>query len=304
MVRTSRHPVFASLSVAVVVAAGALAASPAMAAIQNHSRQPAQQALSTTVWTNDNIGMLENTPPEVKIQQPGNAESAPAPAAAQSGSQALPPRELDPGWYRVQVAQLRADAARLDAKAKQIESVLKAHEGGHEGNNLLAEPEGLTPQIQVKLLRERRDEDLKKIDALEDMARHNGIPPGEILYEPTLRDYAIYRALTAPPLPLPQGPPKNEAEWRARFVDLRRQLAAAIEERDVLQREFGVAELQYFPNPNTTLKEGITFHQENELRAKIDAQNAKIASLKQQISNLEDALRHAGGEPGWARSPD
>ena len=228
--------------------------------------------------------------------------AAPAATQAQSGSQPLPPRERDPGWYRVQVARLRADAARAQAKANEIQAELDSHQGGHKGYNLLAEPEGITPQSEIQLLNARRDRDLKQIDALEDMAQRNGIPPREILYEPTLQDYADYQALEAPPSPAePEGPPKTEAEWRARFTELRRELAAAIEERDVLQREFGVAQLQYYPNPNTTLKESITFHQENELREKIEAQDAKIRALRQQISDLEDALRRVGGPPGWAR---
>ncbi len=39
----------------------------------------------------------------------------------------------------------------------------------------------------------------------------------------------------------------------------------------------------------------------NEGQAKLDAKKKEVESLKQQISDLEDALRKAGGDPGWAR---
>ncbi|HUJ40626.1 MAG TPA: hypothetical protein VLW54_08780 [Candidatus Acidoferrales bacterium] len=300
MAQKGHRRLFTGLTAAAVITACSLAAIPGGAAQAN----AAQQQPSTKVWTNEDIAALKNGPLSHPAGPSPNRAKAPQAAAARSGSKALLPREQDPGWYRVQVAHLRADAAQAQAKADEIQAELDRHQGGHRGNNLLDEPAGLTPQIQIQMLRKQAAEDRKKIEALEDMARSNGIPVREILYEPTLEDYAIYQALTAPPLPEPQGPPRTEEQWRARFTELRRELAAAIEERDVLQREFGVAELQYYPNPNTTLKEGITFHRENELRAKMEAQDAKIKALRQQISDLEDALRHAGGEPGWARSRD
>jgi len=298
MARTFPPHLITALTAAALAAACALAAGSAAAA---EKPQSTENEASTKVWTNDSIRALRGTVSSFSGDQQSTVETAPQGAVAPSVSPPLPVSQLDPGWYRVQVAHLRADAARAQAKASEIQAELDSHTGGHKGNNLLAEPEGITPQSEIQLLNQRRDRDLKQIDALEEMARRNGIPVREILYEPTLKDYAIDQALTAPPLPEPQGPPKTEAQWRARFTDLRRQLAAAIEERDVLQREFGVAELQYYPNPNTTLKESITFHQENELRAKIDAQDAKIKALRQQLSDLEDALRRAGGPPGWSR---
>ncbi|HTQ87581.1 MAG TPA: hypothetical protein VMI93_15285, partial [Candidatus Solibacter sp.] len=70
---------------------------------------------------------------------------------------------------------------------------------------------------------------------------------------------------------------------------------------DVLQQELGVAVVQYYPDPNKTLKESVTFREENRLRARIADKKAEIGSLHEQISDLEDALRRAGGPPGWAR---
>ena len=39
----------------------------------------------------------------------------------------------------------------------------------------------------------------------------------------------------------------------------------------------------------------------NDKDAKIEAKRKEIEQLKQGLSDLEDALRKAGGDPGWAR---
>ena len=39
----------------------------------------------------------------------------------------------------------------------------------------------------------------------------------------------------------------------------------------------------------------------NEKEAKIEAKRKEIEQLKQGLADLEDALRKAGGDSGWAR---
>ena len=38
----------------------------------------------------------------------------------------------------------------------------------------------------------------------------------------------------------------------------------------------------------------------NDTKTKIDDKTAAVAQDKQAISDLEDALRQAGGDPGWS----
>jgi hypothetical protein len=104
----------------------------------------------------------------------------------------------------------------------------------------------------------------------------------------------------------PPGTPKeeeekNEAYWRKRFSELHYKMWIAQSELDLLQREWNVLLLQYDPNPAKAMRESITRKQINEHAKKIDEKNAEIRQLRQQFSDLEDDLRHSGGDAGWSR---
>ncbi len=94
---------------------------------------------------------------------------------------------------------------------------------------------------------------------------------------------------------------KGEEYWRKRFAEACYKLRMAEEERDILQRELGVLSVQYDPNPAKALFEGATNRKINEHRKAIEDKKAEIATLRQELSDLEDDLRRAGGHPGWAR---
>lgn len=94
---------------------------------------------------------------------------------------------------------------------------------------------------------------------------------------------------------------KTEASWRTRFKDQRDKIARAEKELDILQRETQKAQLQYYPDPQKAMNEQYTRKDINDKEAKIEAKRQEIAALKQGLTDLEDALRKAGGDPGWAR---
>jgi hypothetical protein len=94
---------------------------------------------------------------------------------------------------------------------------------------------------------------------------------------------------------------KNEAAWRQRFKEQRDRIARAEKELDVLQREEEKAQVQYYPDPQKAMNEQYTRKDINEKDAKIAAKRQEIAQLKQGLDDLEDALRKAGGDPGWSR---
>ncbi len=85
------------------------------------------------------------------------------------------------------------------------------------------------------------------------------------------------------------------------LFDVAAKLANAEQELDVLQRELNKDELQYYPDPQKALQQQYSRSDINEKNAKVTAKKAEVESLKQQVADLEDEVRKAGGDPGWVR---
>jgi hypothetical protein len=98
-------------------------------------------------------------------------------------------------------------------------------------------------------------------------------------------------------------PVQDEAYWRKAFADARKTLAGDEKELDILQREYNLKQSQYYSDPNTAMKEQFDRKDITDTKAKIDEKRTAVAQDRQAISDLEDALRQAGGEPGWASTP-
>jgi len=101
--------------------------------------------------------------------------------------------------------------------------------------------------------------------------------------------------------PAEKEDPNSEKAWRKRFADQRTKISDAEQELDVLQRELEKATVQYYSDPQKAMNEQLTRNEINEKTDKITAQKQKVSDLKKQLSDMEDALRAAGGDPGWAR---
>jgi chromosome segregation ATPase len=96
-------------------------------------------------------------------------------------------------------------------------------------------------------------------------------------------------------------PPADEAGWRKRFAEQRAKISQAEQELDVLQRESTKLQTQYYSDPQKALAEQYTRKDITDQDAKIQAKKDEVAKLKQGLSDLEDQLRAAGGDSGWAR---
>jgi hypothetical protein len=94
---------------------------------------------------------------------------------------------------------------------------------------------------------------------------------------------------------------EEELSWRKQFGEIDYTIAIARKELDILQREHNVLLMQYYANPATAMKEGVTRRDINNHRAAIEGRQKELSELKNQREDLEDALRHAGGPPAWAR---
>jgi DNA repair exonuclease SbcCD ATPase subunit len=95
--------------------------------------------------------------------------------------------------------------------------------------------------------------------------------------------------------------PKSEAYWRKRFRSVRDKIEQAESELSVLQRELNKDQVQYYNDPQKALMQQYDRKDINDKTAKVDAKRKQIEDLKKQLSDMEDELRKAGGDPGWAR---
>jgi hypothetical protein len=68
-----------------------------------------------------------------------------------------------------------------------------------------------------------------------------------------------------------------------------------------MQRELAVLDLQNYSDPVKAMQQNLTRGDINDKTAKIAAKQKEIDADKQAISDAEDDLRKAGGDPGWAR---
>ena len=121
--------------------------------------------------------------------------------------------------------------------------------------------------------------------------------------EPPLPEDAA-KAAAAKAAPAPKSLTlKDEDYWRGKFADANKKLTDDAHELDVLQREYNLKQQQYYSDPNTAMKQDYTRSDLNDTKTKIDDMTATVAADKQAISDLEDDLRKAGGDPGWETPP-
>jgi hypothetical protein len=129
------------------------------------------------VWTNGDVNRLR-TKSLISVvgQGPGEAKAA---AAAPSPHVTTP----DPEWFREQASKLRTE---LESRQSELQHYRQALE---DARNLRATTGGIifdwsdigiTPDAGIEILQRRAYEIQSKLDALEDLARHNGIPPGTL----------------------------------------------------------------------------------------------------------------------------
>ena len=127
------------------------------------------------VWTNDDLEKLQNLG-LISIVGQMNDETS---------ESASPPQPYvmtqDPAWYAEQAAELHDELERRQA---QLSDYCKALEDARDLRDMTGDINfdefdiGITPQASIEILQERVREEQAWLDALEDLARRNDIPPG------------------------------------------------------------------------------------------------------------------------------
>src|SRR5260221_11895638 len=101
-------------------------------------------------------------------------------------------RFRDAKWYARRIQSLRNEVAKIDADIKALVEARKSGKGVTDAVALDQEPEGVTSEGQMEVLRKRRVQLLRQIDAVEEQARHNEIVPGDLR-----RDYGPKESRTS-----------------------------------------------------------------------------------------------------------
>ncbi len=92
-------------------------------------------------------------------------------------------RIRDAKWYARQLQSLREEVAKIDTDVRSLVEARKSGKGITDAVALDQEPEGVTSEGQMEVLRKRRALLLRQIDGLEEQARNNAIVPGELRTE-------------------------------------------------------------------------------------------------------------------------
>ena len=129
------------------------------------------------VWTNDDLEKLHSLGLISIVgrmdEEQLTSASAPAPYV----------ETQDPEWYAEQAAQLRDELERRRAQLHEYQKALEGARSLREttgGINVDEGDIGITPEAGIEFLQQRLNEAQMGLDALEDLARRNDIPPGTL----------------------------------------------------------------------------------------------------------------------------
>lgn len=95
--------------------------------------------------------------------------------------------------------------------------------------------------------------------------------------------------------------PNDEAKWREKFATLRHKLEQDQQNLDLLQRELGTLNTQFYGDPNKQLQQQLTRSDIDKKTAEIDKAKDQVAADQKAIDDAQNELRASGGEPGWGR---
>ena len=129
-----------------------------------------------TVWTNDDLKRLQILGLISIVGRPALQEDATATALPSPNV-----KTQDTEWYAEQAAKLRNELEYRQAQLHEYRQALESVRSLREtpgGINLDEGDIGITPDAGMEILQRRVHQIQNEFDALEELARHNGIPPG------------------------------------------------------------------------------------------------------------------------------
>jgi hypothetical protein len=129
------------------------------------------------VWTNDDLEKLHGQG-LISIVGQVNEDRSPWPSAPETYV-----RTQDPEWYAAQATKLRDELDQRQAQLRDYQLALDDVRSLREttgGISFDYGDAGITPKAGIDILQQRVNEAQTELAALEDLARHNDIPPGAL----------------------------------------------------------------------------------------------------------------------------
>jgi hypothetical protein len=142
-------------------------AAPAQSPSPSSSPAPAAPAPARKVWTNDDIRSAKSTSPDSNAK-PAGTTNKPKPNI----------KGKDASWYRAQISKLQSQIPPLDEKISQLQAALNG-----QTVNSVRQYGGVKPddwRDELSRYQKQRDDIDTKVAALEDQARHDGVPESEL----------------------------------------------------------------------------------------------------------------------------
>jgi lipoprotein-anchoring transpeptidase ErfK/SrfK len=146
-------------------------ATPSSASNQMQQPANAQQTTDKKVWTNDDVGDLRDHAP---ISTIGNSNPKPTKPVVKPTNTAQPSKAKEK-WYVDQISALQAKIPPLNEKIQTLQAALNGDQVDAPRQYGWVKPDDWRDQLQR--LQKQRDDLQAKISALEDQARHDGVPP-------------------------------------------------------------------------------------------------------------------------------
>jgi hypothetical protein len=142
-------------------------AAPAQSPSQSSTPTPTPQTSAKKVWTNDDIHSAKSAFPDSNAK-PASTVNKPNPNA----------KGKDASWYRGQISKLQAQIPPLDEKISQLQAALSGQTVTSTRQYGGTKPDDWRDEL---LRFQKQLGDIQaKIAALEDQARHDGVPESEL----------------------------------------------------------------------------------------------------------------------------
>src|SRR5713226_1059076 len=190
-------------------------------------------------------------------------------------------RFRDAKWYARQLQSLREEVAKIDADIKSFAEARKSGKGVTDAVALDQEPEGVTSEGQMEVLRKRRVLLVRQIDELEEQARHNAIVPGELRteYGPGDPETTSGRKLNL-----------EAKELENTLAQEKEHLEHARKDAELLLRDQKLKVQQEYSNPESPSRRNKPSDLSG-MTPRLTEKHAEVQEEEQKVAELEDRLK-------------